>query len=271
MKLFGFAAVLLVAATNANATDSVQLYTLDCGTIEVSDMVSFDKQRRFAGQSITLKVPCYLIRHPDGDLLWDAGLDEALAANPEGIGTTFHSTMSQTLTSQLAELGMSPADIEYLSLSHWHPDHAGNANLFGHSTWIANRAERDFMFSDAMKEAQTGYSALKTAKTILFDETYDVFGDGSAVVYGTPGHTPGHSVLLLTLNSAGALLFSGDLYIHEESRTLRAIPLFNTDIGQTLQSMDRFEALAEQHQARVVIEHDKNHFEAMPKFPKYLD
>lgn len=267
----GFIAVLLAAASSTQSAESIRLYTLDCGTYEVSNMASLDKEGRFDGQRTTLKVPCYLIRHPAGDLLWDAGLDEALAANPDGIGTTFHSTMTHTLTEQLAELGMSPADIEFLSISHWHPDHSGNANLFGHATWIANRAERDFMFSEAMKEAQAGYAALKNAKTILFEETYDVFADGSAVVYSTPGHTPGHSVLLLKLNTAGSLLFSGDLYIQEESRSMQAVPLFNTDVAQTLQSMDRFEALAEQHNARVVIEHDKNHFEAMPKFPNYLD
>lgn len=267
----GILCSLLIWLSHPAIATEVQLYTLDCGTIDVSDMASFDREGRFAGQSITLKVPCYLIRHPKGDLIWDTGYDDALASKPEGQGTTFHATMDRTLASQLADLGLSLADVEFLSLSHWHPDHAGNANLFGASTWIANRAEHEFMFSDAMQQARPGYSALQDAKTILFDETYDVFGDGSAVIYSTPGHTPGHSVLLLTLENAGPLLFSGDLHIFEEGRSAASIPTFNSDVEQTIQSMRLFEKLAADHGARIVIEHDKNHFDAMPRFPNYLD
>lgn len=262
---------LLTLLTSPVTSSEVRLYTLDCGTINVSDMASFDREGQFAGQSITLKVPCYLIRHPKGDLIWDTGYDDALASKPEGQGTTFHATMDRTLEGQLADLGLGLADVEFLSLSHWHPDHSGNANLFGASTWIANRAERDFMFSDAMQQAQPGYSALQDAKTILFDTTYDVFGDGTVVIHSTPGHTPGHSVLMLTLENAGPLLFSGDLHIFEEGRSAGAIPTFNSDVEQTIQSMQLFEKLATDHGARIVIEHDKNHFEAMPRFPNYLD
>lgn len=262
--------LLTLLASSATAAE-IRLYTLDCGTIDVSDMASFDREGRFAGQSITLKVPCYLIRHPKGDLIWDTGYDDALASKPEGQGTTFHATMDRTLESQLVDLGLGLADVEFLALSHWHPDHSGNANLFGASTWIANRAERDFMFSDAMQQAQPGYSALQDAKTILFDKTYDVFGDGSVVIHSTPGHTPGHSVLLLTLENAGSLLFSGDLHIFEEGRRAASIPTFNSDVEQTVQSMQLFEKLAAEHSAHIVIEHDKDHFEAMPRFPNYLD
>lgn len=268
------ASALLFTAFSSHASEnSIKLYTLDCGTIDVADMASFDREGRFDGQPLTLKVPCYLIRHPKGDLVWDTGLDDRLASTPNGIGagTTFHSTMDRTLKDQLAELELTPADIEYLSLSHWHPDHSGNANLFGASTWIANRTEKEFMFSEAMEEAQPGYAALANAPTILFDETYDVFGDGKVVIHSTPGHTPGHSVLLLALEEAGSLLFSGDLYAHSEGHRLRAIPVFNSDAEQTILSQHYFEKLATDNNARIIIEHDAEHFKSLPRFPAYLE
>lgn len=265
------ATLLSLSAHAAAADDSIKLYTMDCGTIAVADMASFDSEGRFDGQAKQLVVPCYLIRHPKGDLLWDAGFGEAMVDTPVEAAGGFHSTMSVKLTDQLVQLGLAPADIEYLSLSHWHPDHSGNAGLFAASTWVVHEAERDFMFSDAMKEASADYAALKNAKTIQFTETHDLFGDGSVVMVPTPGHTVGHSVLQLTLDVAGTLLFSGDLYTHAEGRRIGAVPVFNVDKQQTIQSMALFEKLVEQHKARVIIEHEQADFDALPKFPGYLD
>lgn len=267
-----FAAVFLAnAAQTASAEDTIKLYAMDCGTIEASDMASFDSEGRFAGQPKTLVVPCYLIRHPKGDLLWDAGFNETMVDTPVAEAGGFHASMSVKLTDQLAGLGLAPADIEYISLSHWHPDHSGNAGLFASSTWIVHKDEHAFMFSDAMKEASGDYAALENAKTIQFTETHDLFGDGSVVMVPTPGHTAGHSILKLTLADAGTLLFSGDLFTHAEGRKVGAIPAFNVDKEQTIQSMALFEKLVKQHAARVIIEHEKADFDALPKFPDYLE
>lgn len=260
-----------LSACAAAEDDTIKLYAMDCGTIKASDMASFDSEGRFDGQAKTLVVPCYLIRHPKGDLLWDAGFNEAMVDRPVAEAGGFHASMSVKLTDQLAQLGIAPADIEYLSLSHWHPDHSGNAGLFATSTWVVHQAEREFMFSDAMKEASGDYAALESAKSIQFTEPYDLFGDGRVVMVPTPGHTVGHSVLQLTLARAGTLLFSGDLYTHAAGRKLSAVPVFNFDKQQTIQSMALFENLVKQHSARVVIEHEQADFDALPKFPAYLD
>lgn len=266
------AALLLSAAAHAaSADDSIKLYAMDCGTIEASDMVSFDSEGRFAGQSKTLVVPCYLIRHPKGDLLWDAGFNETMVDTPVAEAGGFHASMSVKLTDQLAGLGLAPADIEYISVSHWHPDHSGNAGLFAASTWVVHKDERAFMFSEAMKEASGDYAALENAKIIQFTQEYDLFGDTSVVIVPTPGHTVGHSILQLTLENAGTLLFSGDLFTHAEGRKMGVIPVFNLDKEQTIKSMALFEKLVKQHDARVIIEHEKADFDALPKFPKYLD
>jgi len=38
---------------------------------------------------------------------------------------------AKTLAGQLAELGVKPADVTYLAVSHTHGDHVGNVALFG--------------------------------------------------------------------------------------------------------------------------------------------
>ena len=44
----------------------------------------------------------------------------------------------------------------------------------------------------------------------------DVFGDGTVIVLRTPGHTPGHSSLLVKLAGMGAVILVGDaVHFHE--------------------------------------------------------
>jgi glyoxylase-like metal-dependent hydrolase (beta-lactamase superfamily II) len=124
--------------------------------------------------------------------------------------------------SQLANAGYRPSDISYFALSHYHSDHTGNANAFAGATWITQKAERDFMFGDKPQGSfnPATYSALKGSKTrILDNQELDVFGDGTVRLIPTPGHTPGHQVLLVRLPKRGPVLLAGDLYHYPEERT----------------------------------------------------
>lgn len=262
-------------ASSSSGTEAVRLYALECGRIAIQDLASFSSNGAYAGRQHNVVVSCFLIRHPDGDLMWDAGLPDALNAQPDGATSgPFHLTVPTTLESQLAEIGATPEDIEFFSVSHSHFDHVGNAGMFVSSTFLVDSDERTHMFRDeARADAETfGLVApLEGAETVEFDGDYDVFGDGSAMIIATPGHTPGHTSLLVNLENAGPVLLSGDLYHLIESREKRIVPSFNTDEAQTLESMDKFEALAEETDARVVIQHSEEHFDALPTPPEYLD
>ena len=254
---------------------SLRLYVLDCGHFEVSDLGVFDRAGAYDGEAGELVDTCYLIRHPNGDLLWDTGVPDALNVEPDGVtDPPFHVTMAKTLKGQLAELGLAPGDIELLSLSHSHFDHVGNVSDYAGATWLVESAERAFMFSDAARanaRSFAAYSALESAETVELDGDWDVFGDASVRIISTPGHTPGHASLLVNLENSGPILLTGDLYHITESRKNRRIPTFNTDADETLRSMDKFEALAASTGARVVIQHEPDDIAALPKSPDYLD
>ena len=135
-SLFAITAILAGTA-HAEPADPLRLYTLDCGTLELQDMGMFSDTGEHAGEPGVMAVPCYLIRHGDDWLLWDTGLGDDLAALPEGkdqLGGRW--TVRRTLTSQLADLGLAPRDIDYVALSHLHADHSGNIGLFPASTWL---------------------------------------------------------------------------------------------------------------------------------------
>ncbi len=288
MKNIYIAAFLLLAACgNGNISDdttktpqkspaaSLKMYALECGRIEMLDLSIFDIGGAYKGRSNSAVSSCYLIRHPKGDLLWDTGLPDALNQMQDGVANgPFHVSVPHTLSGQLADLGLAPKDIEFLSISHSHFDHAGNAGQYASATFIIQENEHSHMFrDDARKDQQTfpAYSALENAKTIKFTGTHDVFGDGSVMIIDTPGHTPGHTVLKLELENTGTILLTGDLYHLHEAREKRTIPVFNTDPEQTLKSMDKFEALAKANNARVIIQHSAKDFAALPKPPEYLD
>jgi len=254
---------------------TIKLYALDCGTISVDDLGSAYPDSGFDGITHTWANPCFLIRHPKGDLLWDIGVPPAVYDQPEGsVDGIFHSKLKVKLTDQLAELGLLPSDIDNLSISHSHYDHLGHANLFARSTFIINKAEHTLMFSDQAKADKSVfdlYAELENAKTKIFVDEYDVFGDGSILVKFMPGHTVGHSVLLIRLANSGSVLLTGDLYDSTEARERRLAPSWTTDIKATYRSMDAFEALAKKETARVVIQHEMDDFDSLPPFPSFLD
>ncbi|MBY0565756.1 MAG: N-acyl homoserine lactonase family protein [Hyphomonadaceae bacterium] len=274
----GFLAACQAEAPEPAAPD-VRLYAIDCGRAEFTNVDIFADDGSFANQSRTLVDPCYLIRHPSGDLIWDTGFPDAVAAMAQGLDIPqmgARVTMERTLVEQLAELQLTPADVEFVSFSHAHGDHTGNGNLFASSTWIVDADERDYLFRpEARADAQAfaAYNQLENAQTTLIegDASHDVFGDGSVVIYQTPGHTPGHTVLLVRLPNAGAVLLTGDMYHLAESRERRTVPRFNVDRAQTLASMDIVERLATENSALVIRQHVQEDFDALPRFPEALN
>ncbi len=260
----------------AAAAPALKLYAMSCGEIDISDLANFSDGGEFDGKARVFDSSCYLIRHAKGDLMWDTGLPDALAALPDGqTNGVFHVTVPRTLQSQLEELNVTPDDIEFFAMSHSHFDHTGNANMFArHPTWIIDAVEHEWMFDGGPATGLTqpdSYSKLADQTPLKITEDHDVFGDGSVQIIRTPGHTPGHLSLLVKLANTGNLLLTGDMYHMGESREHRRVPVFNTSPEQTLTSMDKFEAVAAAENARVIIQHRKEDVASLPAFPAFAD
>lgn len=100
---------------------------------------------------------------------------------------------------------------------------------------------------------------------------HDVSGDGRVRILRTPGHAPGHRVLLVELENAGTVILSGDLYHSHGNFENARVPAFNVDRADTLASFDRVRQLLRTHDGRLVIQHAPEDFAAMPKLPAFLD
>jgi len=254
-------------ATNAEATAkrSLSLTRLDCGTATIKDFDAFfsDKPGLYAKGPREVSDGCYLIRHGDQTLLWDTSFPAKLVGSEQDMGP-LTARLNESVAQQLRELGINQADIDIVGISHMHSDHTGQAAEFPNARLIIGKGDfeqtkgKDDPFDPWRKEG-----ANLTAATA----DVDVFGDGSVVAVHLPGHTPDHMALLVKLAS-GPVLLSGDMYHSREAREKRGVPPFNTSREQTLASMDKFERLAKETGAKVVIQHEPRDIELLPAFPQ---
>jgi N-acyl homoserine lactone hydrolase len=285
IALFGVLSYLCLPLQIATAADAagtvpgVRLYAFDCGRIDFKDMAFFSDTGEYDGKSGSLVDPCFLIRHPKGTLLWDTGLGDALMGRNDPANEAGVSVHVQVrLIDQLKSIGIMPSDVTYVAFSHFHLDHTGNANAFKGSTWILNKAELDWALgapTPPVVDLKT-FSAYQTVKTQVISGDYDVFHDGTVRILRTPGHTPGHQVLLLKLPKSGPVLLSGDLY-HQRSDRPRAgakggrVMPGNTSRADSLASVDRVETILKNSHARLIIQHDPEDFKSLPVSPAYLE
>jgi glyoxylase-like metal-dependent hydrolase (beta-lactamase superfamily II) len=264
------------SATRDDVTDAgVRLYVFNCGDFLFPSVQNFG-----VGDNETtvreLVVPCYVIEHPKGTLLWDGGLPSAVAdmpgwqRNPES-GTQFR--LQRTLQDQLLgmDLDFDLTSIDLAAFSHIHYDHVGVANELTNATWLVQRGDYDVVANDAAVPAYDPalLADIRKRPTQVLDGDFDVFGDGTVRLIAATGHTPGHQVLYVELAEFGPLILSGDLYHFRISRERRRVPLFNVDKRLTLTAMDKVEALVAATGATFWIEHDAALFQTLSLAPDY--
>ena len=172
--------------------------------------------------------------------------------------------LDATLVEQLAQLELKPEDVDIVGISHMHPDHTGQAAQFPNATLLIGKADFE---QTAGKDDPFAPWRGQGKKVTPVTADHDVFGDGSVVALHLPGHTPNHLALLVKLAS-GPVLLSGDLYHSTDARAKRGVPPFNTDRAQTLASMDRFEKVALEQKAKVIIQHEPADIAKLPAFPQ---
>lgn len=255
------------------ADENIRIYKLNCGYIQFKEIGYFSDTGDYDGKSGNINVPCYLIKHPKGNLIWDTGLSMSLMGKPNVnvIGAT--ESVSKDLEQQLKQIGIGLQEIKYVAFSHLHADHAGNADLFKTSTWLIQKKEYDFATHTPAPIGinQLNFASIEKVTKNLLEGDYDVFGDGSVKIIFTPGHTPGHQSLLLNLKKSGNVILAGDLYHFKTSQKKRRIPIFNYSRAETLASIDRIETLAKIKNAKIIIQHEIKNGIEFPELPGYLE
>lgn len=246
------------------------LWRLDCGTILINDFSSFSDSFTYRPGPRKLVASCYLIKHGDRYMLWDAGLSARVVGAPMKTASRT-TTLDRTIADQLKQLGIRPDQIQFVGISHYHSDHIGQAALFPKAKLIIGKADMDVLKAmpprpgvdpGLLRPWVSGGSAVVEAPGDV-----DVFDDGSVIMLKTPGHTAGHHSLLVRLASS-AFILTGDVYHFQEQVVLKGIPAANDNRADTLASMDRLDRIARNLQARMIIAHDPEDIGKLPSFPQ---
>src|ERR1051325_7939454 len=99
------------AAARAEPPASVRLYVFDCGKLDIPDISPYQLTRTEIATNV-MSVPCFLIAHPRGTLMWDVGVVPDRLIPAGGTGTLRgYGTSTKKLEMQLREIGYAPADI----------------------------------------------------------------------------------------------------------------------------------------------------------------
>jgi glyoxylase-like metal-dependent hydrolase (beta-lactamase superfamily II) len=248
----------------------VTLTRLECGTSGPPTDVGarggaglrFSDTYDFEGLKVQLVFSCYLIKHGDDYMVWDAGFGKA--AGPVA--------PKETMPELLAKLELKPDNVKYIGISHYHGDHVGQVDLFPKSTLLIGKGDWEALTEPAMATAMANPATFAPfikggSKVEPVTGDKDVFGDGTVVMLDTPGHTPGHHSLLVKLKDKGYVMLSGDLAHFQENYNSNGVPLFNVDHTHTVGSMDRFKKIAANLKATVIIQHDQRDVGKLPVFP----
>ena len=257
-------AASLAVPAFAQAPADVSLWRLDCGTAAKPTVIAERFSDTFAYPTDKLQqftYSCYVVKHGNDVMVWDTGFVPGSNPNAPKV----------SLTDQLGQLKITPDQVKYVGISHFHADHTSQLPSLPNATVLIGKGDWDGINA---KPPMTGANAAafthwisQGGKVEPLTADKDVFGDGSVVVLRTPGHTPGHSSLLVRLKDKGPVILSGDAAHFHENYDSNGVPSFNYERADTIASLDRIKKIAANLKATVIIQHDPRDISKLPAFP----
>lgn len=235
---------------------TIKVHILHTGKVRVSPALPFGGDCNIIKASgittpkskwLWLPVSAYLIEHPRGLILVDCGWDRAMspdgvfdkAARIRSLGSRLLYQVNQgvvekgaAVSEQLAAMGISPSDLDYVLLTHLDCDHANGLPLVGDAKRIlVSRAEMEFASKKTLvnriRYQKKWWSGVRLE---AFDwngfegparHSFDLFGDGSVMMVNIPGHSDGLCAVKVTGETGRyVLLFSDGGYAERSWREL---------------------------------------------------
>jgi len=255
--------VLVGLPAFAQSPVEVTLTRIDCGTAATPTDVGqrFSDTFAYKDLKLTFTYSCYLIKHGGEYMVWDTGFAPGTNPNAPKVG----------IVDRLKELTVTPDQVKYVGISHFHADHTGQLTPFTNATLLIGKGDWDQITSPTPMQGANvaGFKSWIDEKRKVEPLTADkdVFGDGSVIVLRMPGHTPGHNGLLVRLKDMGPVLLSGDAAHFHENYESNGVPSFNFDRAATVASIERIKQMAANLKATFIIQHDMRDIGKLPAFP----
>ena len=251
LSLAGFCASALAQ------TPEVTLTRLDCGSGS-NDPRRFSDTFAYTETTKPFAFSCYVIKHGSDVMVWDTGY----------LPGSVPSATNKPITDLLKQINVSPDQVKYVGISHFHADHTGQLAPFSKATLLIGKGDWDGVNAKMPGANVAGFKEFmgteRKVEPLTADK--DVFGDGSVMVLRAPGHTPGHSMLLVRLREKGPVVLVGDAVHFHENYTSNGVPGFNYDRAQTVASIERIKEIEKNLKATVIIQHDPRDIGKLPAF-----
>jgi glyoxylase-like metal-dependent hydrolase (beta-lactamase superfamily II) len=240
-----------------------EVFLFDSGTLALS--------------GVEVPVPFFLLRHPEGDVIVDGGNPAAVARDPRahwgGLADIFevHMSEEQHCAAQLARFGVEADSVRYIVQTHLHIDHTGALGHFPNATVVVHERELEAARAAESPEA-TGYVRADYERPELrwrtWSDNLDLFGDGTVRLIETPGHSAGHTSLLLRLEETGPVLLTADASDNRDQWEGRAHPRALHSRENANRSMEQLRALAQDTGALIVFGHDPENWAGLAHAPE---
>jgi glyoxylase-like metal-dependent hydrolase (beta-lactamase superfamily II) len=168
-------------------------------------------------ESIELPVASILLRHRQGNVLFDTGCHPSLVNNAQARWGKMARAIipimapNENVVAGLSALSLQPDDIDIVVNSHLHPDHCGCNAFFSKATIMVHALELEA--ARAPEAVARGYIADEWDHPMATEPVTaerDLFGDGRVLLLPLPGHTPGTIGALVALERCGTFLLASD-------------------------------------------------------------
>ena len=193
----------------------MKMHILSGGRLRLRKSIYMPNAER--AELIDLPVNCYLLRHPEGNVLFDTGCHPSTTMDAAGRWGSIAKAIvpiskpEENLIDQLALVGLQPGDIDVVVNSHFHSDHCGCNEFFKKATVICHAKELEA--ASEVEAEKMGYLPIDwkhPLPTETITEQRDLFNDGRIVLVPMPGHTPGMTTALVGLDRSGTFLLASD-------------------------------------------------------------
>ena len=222
-------------------------------------------------ETIDLPVSSALIRHTQGNVLFDTGCHPSVVDNAEDrwgpLARVMNPIMSagETLLPSLACIGLEPDDIDIVVNSHFHPDHCGCNQFFKKATILAHTKEIEAASAPGAENAGYLRADWNTGQTIeAVSGERDLFGDSRVTLLPLPGHTPGTLGALVSLDRDGQFLLASDSVSLRQNLDADAAPRNTWNVDEQLKTFEEVRRI-ERGGATVICGHDDQQWQALRK------
>jgi N-acyl homoserine lactone hydrolase len=247
----------------------MKMHILSGGRLRMRKSVYLPEADR--SETIDLPVSCVLLRHSQGNILFDTGCHPSTVEDSVGRWGTMAKAMTpiggpqENVVSELANVGLVPEDIDVVVNSHFHSDHCGCNEFFKRATIFCHQEElRAAQSSDAVQKGYIPADWQHPMPVVAIDSERDFFGDGKLTLLPLPGHTPGTLGAMVNLARDGSFLMAADAVALRENLEREIMPRNTWDPDKAMGSLREIQRLARAG-TKVLFGHDARQWEEVRK------